>query len=178
MNKVLLSLVVLTLGGLGHVEAHGPTREKFSESIEIAAAPEVVWALVGDYAHPEKWMPMIDSTTAQGGLEKGALRELRFKGVTGSLKEELKNYDAEKRVIQYKMIDPTDPAVFPTNNYSAKITVEASGSGSKVEWDAAFYRWFLNNNPPEGQNEAAAKAAVEKVIHEGLQGLKAAAEKK
>jgi carbon monoxide dehydrogenase subunit G len=178
MNKMLFPLLALMLGWLSPVAAHGPTREKFSESIEIAATPEAVWALVGDYAHPEKWIPMIESTTAQGGLEKGALRELRFKGVTGSIKEELKNYDTEKRVIQYKIIDPTDPAVFPTNNYSAKITVEASGNGSRVEWDTAFYRWFLNNNPPEGQNEAAAKAAVEKVVHEGLQGLKAAAENK
>jgi hypothetical protein len=103
---------------------------------------------------------------------------LKFKGGAGALKEELKNYDAEKKMIQYKVVDPTDPAVLPVNNYSAKITVEASGSGSKVEWDTAFYRWFLNNNPPEGQNEAAAKAAVEKVVKGGLASLKSVAEKK
>lgn len=169
-----LCLVVSMLIWVGVVEAHGPTREKYSESIEINASPDAVWALVGDFAHPEKWMPMIESATAQGGNEKGATREVNFKGSTGSLKQELKNYDAEKKLIQYKVVDPTDPAVFPTNNYSAKITVEASGTGSKVEWDAAFYRWFLNNNPPEGQNEASAKAAVEKVVHESLLGLKAA----
>jgi carbon monoxide dehydrogenase subunit G len=178
MKKLLPFVAASSLLWVGLVDAHGPTREKHSESIEITAAPEAVWALVGDFSHPEKWMDVVESTTAEGGNEKGATRELKFKGGTGALKEELKNYDAEKKMIQYKVVDPTDPAVLPVNNYSAKITVEASGSGSKVEWDTAFYRWFLNNNPPEGQNEAAAKAAVEKVVKGGLASLKSVAEKK
>jgi carbon monoxide dehydrogenase subunit G len=178
MRKLLPILAVTFLFWVGLAEAHGPTREKFSESIDINAAPEAVWALVGDYAHPEKWMPTVESTTAQGGTEKGATRELKLKS-GGTIKEELKNYDAEKKVIQYKVDDPTDPAVFPVNNYSSTIKVEANpAGGSKVEWNAAFYRWFLNNNPPEGQNEAAAKAAVEKVIKESLTNLKAVAEQK
>ena len=178
MKKLLPLVAASSLFWVGLVDAHGPTREKYSESIEISAAPEAVWALVGDFSHPEKWMDVVESTTAEGGNEKGANRELKFKGGAGALKEELKNYDAEKKMIQYKVVDPTDPAVLPVNNYSAKITVEASGSGSKVEWDTAFYRWFLNNNPPEGQNEAAAKAAVEKVVKGGLASLKSVAEKK
>lgn len=159
------------------VSAHGPTREKISESIEINATPEQVWALVGDFGHPEKWMTVVESTSSQGGNEKGATRELKLRPNGGSIKEELKNYDAEKKVIQYKIVDPTEASVFPVNNYSAKISVEGNGSGSKVEWDAAFYRWFLNNNPPEGQNEEAAKSAVEKVVKDSLQNLKTVAEK-
>lgn len=178
MKKWLPLLAAVSLSWAYVADAHGPTREKHSESIEISAAPDAVWALVGDYAHPEKWMPIVESTTVQGGNEKGAIRELKLKNGSGTLKEELKNIDAEKKLIQYKIVDPTDAAVFPVNNYSAKITVEASAAGSKVEWDAAFYRWFLNNNPPDGQNEAAAKAAVEKVVSESLANLKAVAEKK
>ena len=64
----------------------------------------------------------------------------------------------------------------PVNNYSAKVSVEATASGSKVEWDAAFYRWFLNNNPPDGQNESAARATIEKIAKESLANLKAVAE--
>lgn len=178
MNKLLSFVALSSLLWVGLVDAHGPTREKHSDSIEISAPPDVVWALVGDFAHPEKWMPAVDSTTAEGGNEKGATRELKLKSGGGSIKEELKNYDADKKVIQYKIIDPTDPAVLPVNNYSAKITVEPSGDGSKVAWDAAFYRWFLNNNPPDGQNEAAAKAAIEKIVKESLDNLKTLAEKK
>jgi len=173
--KKMLSMVAL--GGLlvsGLALAHGPTREKHSGSIEINAAPDAVWALVGDFAHAEKWVAGVESSTAQGGNEKGATRELKVPG--GVIKEELKNVDNEKKVIQYKIVDPTEPQVMPVNNYSARLTVEATATGSKVEWDAAFYRWFLNNNPPEGQNEAAAKGAVEKIAKESLSNLKAVAE--
>jgi carbon monoxide dehydrogenase subunit G len=176
MKKLLTAIAATTLLWSGVAAAHGPTREKLSESIEINAAPDAVWALVGDYAHPEKWMPAVESTTATGGTEKGAIRDLKLKS-GGTLKEELKNLDADKKVLQYKVEDPTDPAVFPVNNYSSTIKVEPAGAGTKVEWNAAFYRWFLNNNPPEGQNEAAAKAAVEKVVKESLEHLKAVAEK-
>jgi carbon monoxide dehydrogenase subunit G len=177
--KILATLIAAsTLFWIGTIEAHGPTREKHSESVEISASPEAVWALVGDFSHPEKWMPAVESTTAQGGTEKGATRELKLKPAGGLLKEELKNYDAEKRTVQYKVVDPTDPSILPVNNYSAKLSVEANGAGSKVEWDAAFYRWFLTNNPPDGQNEAAAKLAVERLMKESLANLKIVAERK
>jgi carbon monoxide dehydrogenase subunit G len=178
MKQLLTIAASATLLWAGLANAHGPTRQKLSESIEINAAPEAVWALVGDYAHPEKWLPAVASTTSQGGTEKGTMRELTLKS-GGAIKEELKSRDDGKMSIQYKIVDPTEPAVFPVNNYSATITVEASpAGGSKVEWNTAFYRWFLNNNPPEGQNEAAANAAVEKVVKEGLANLKATLEKK
>lgn len=172
-TKTFLALAILSITA-PMVSAHGPTREKVSESIEIAAPIDKVWALVGDYSHPEKWMPTIESTISQSN-EKGSVRELHLKS-GGSIKEELKNLDGEKHVIQYKIIDPTEPSVMPVNNYSARISVEATPTGSKVEWDAAFYRWFLNNNPPDGQNEAAARGTIEKIAKESLANLKAVAE--
>lgn len=177
MRKLLSVVAAMFLLWVGLAEAHGPTRQKHTESIEVNATPEAVWAIVGDFANPQKWLPMVESTTAQGGTEKGATRELKLKS-GGVIKEELKNYNAEKKSIQYKVVDPTDPAVFPVNNYSSTISVETNpAGGSKVEWNAAYYRWFLNNNPPEGQNEAAANAAVEKIQKEGLANLKAVVEK-
>jgi uncharacterized protein YndB with AHSA1/START domain len=152
--------------------AHGPTRQKYEETIQINAAPDKVWSVVGDFAHPEKWLPHVESTTAQGGNEKGATRELKLKG-GGSLKEELVNYDPTQLTLKYKLDDPTDPNVFPVNNYSSTLKVESDGAGgSKVEWKAAYYRWFLNNNPPPGQNEEAANAAVSRIYKEGLANLK------
>ena len=176
MKKLLSVVFASALLWAGLASAHGPTREKLTESIIINAPPNVVWALVGDFAHPEKWLPMVESTTAEGGTEAGATRELKVK-TGGTIKEELKSFDAEHMKIQYRGVDPMDVAVFPVNNYSATISVEDNAAGgTKVEWKTAFYRWFLNNNPPEGQNEAAARAAVEKLLKEGLEGLKAAAE--
>jgi carbon monoxide dehydrogenase subunit G len=175
MKKLMSALAAATLLWAGLADAHGPTRQKYEESIEINAAPDKVWAVVGDFAHPEKWLPPVESTTAQGGIEKGATRELKLKG-GGSLKEELVNYDASGMTFKYKVDDPTDPKVLPVNNYSSTITVSPSGAGSKVEWKAAYYRWFLNNNPPEGENEEAANSTVSKLYKEGLANLKAVVE--
>jgi len=176
MNRFLSAVAALSLFSAGVADAHGPTRQKHEESIEINATPDKVWAVVGDFAHPEKWLPQVESTTAQGGNEKGATRELKLKN-GGSLKEELVNYEADQFTLKYKVNDPTDPKIFPVNNYSANLKVEPNGTGgSKVEWKAAYYRWFLNNNPPADQNEEAANSAVSTVYKEGLANLKAVVE--
>jgi carbon monoxide dehydrogenase subunit G len=175
MKKLVTALAATTLLWAGLADAHGPTRQKHEDSIEINASPDKVWAVVGDFAHPEKWLAPVESTTAQGGTEKGATRELKLKG-GGTLKEELVSYDAAQMTFKYKVEDPTDPKVLPVNNYSSTIKVEPSGSGSKVEWKAAYYRWFLNNNPPEGENEEAANSTVSKIYKEGLANLKAVVE--
>ena len=177
MKKLLSVAAASSLLWIGLADAHGPTRQKTVETIEINAAPEAVWAVVGDFAHPEKWVPVVESTTSEGGNEKGATRELHMKG-GGSLKEELKDHDATKMSIKYKVVDPTDPKVLPVNNYASEVSVEPNGSGgSKVEWKGAYYRWFLNNNPPEGENEEAANSTVSKIYKEGLANLKAVVEK-
>jgi hypothetical protein len=176
MNKLVSLVAATAVLWTGVASAHGPTRQKLTETIDINAAPEAVWAVVGDFAHPEKWLPMVESTTAQGGNDKGAIRELKLKS-GGLIKEELKNLDAEKKSLQYKTAEDPDCAVLPVKNYSSTITVEANpAGGSKVEWNGAYYRCFLNNNPPPDQNEEAANAAVGKLYKEGLANLKTVVE--
>lgn len=171
MKKLLTAVAAASLLWVGVAGAHGPTRQKHEDSIEINAAPDKVWAVVGDFAHGEKWMADVESTSAMGGNEKGATRELKVKG-GGSVKEELLNYDPAQMTLKYKVIDPTDPKILPVNNYSSTIVVTPSGSGSKVEWKAAYYRYFLNNNPPPDQNEEAANSTVSRIYKESLANLK------
>lgn len=172
--QVLLTTLVFALAGVAH--AHGPVRHKVVETIEINASPDAVWALVGSFAKPEAWMPQVAGTTETGGNEVGATREMTLKK-GGVVKEELKKYDTEKRTIGYKITE-VDPAVLPVATYTANITVEASGSGSKVEWSGAFYRSFMNNNPPPEQSDEAAIHAVTQIYKDGLANLKLVAEKK
>jgi len=177
MKKFLSLVAVLSLLGAGLANAHGPSRQKVTETVEINAAPDAVWTVVGDWANPQKWLPMVESTTAQGGTEKGATRELKLKS-GGVIKEELKNYDAAKKSIQYKITE-VDPKDLPVANYSSTIQVEATpAGGSKVEWNGAFYRSFMNNNPPPEQSDEAAVKAVTDLYKEGLANLKAVVEKK
>lgn len=176
MKKFLTFVSVMLFAWVGVASAHGPSRQKVTETIEINAAPEAVWNIIKDFGNPHAWLPMVASTTAQGGNEPGATRELTLKK-GGVIKEELKKYEPAKMSYQYKITE-VDPTVLPVANYSSSISVEAAGSGSKVEWNGAFYRSWMTNNPPPEQNEEAAIKAVTGIYKEGLANLKALVEKK
>jgi len=175
MKNILALLASIALAWSGLADAHGPSRQKVSESIEISASPDAVWAIVKDFANPT-WMPQVASTAAKGGNDAGATRELTLKA-GGVIKEELKKVDEEKKSLQYKITD-VEPEVLPVANYAATILVEAAGGGTKVEWNGAFYRSFMNNNPPPEQSDEAAVKAVSGIYKDALANLKAIAEKK
>lgn len=58
------------------------------------------------------------------------------------------------------------------NNYSSSITVEDAGGKSLVTWKGAFYRGFLNNDPPPELSDEAAVKAITGVYKDGLAALK------
>ena len=150
--------------------AHGPSRQKVVETIAINAAPEKVWAVIGDF-QDMSWHPAVASSEGQGGnAPDAASRKLTLQG-GGVLEEMLVKYSAEDRLYGYR-IDKPDVKVLPVNNYSSQISVVAEGGGSKVEWRGAFYRGYLNNDPPAELNDEAAVAAVSGVYRAGLEALK------
>ena len=155
------------------VAAHGPTRQKVVETIEIEAPAEKVWALVGDYGGWHKWHPAIENTTVDKVNEVGSVRHLSIKGGK-YLDETLEAYDPAAMSIKYR-IKAGD--ALPVTNYSSTIVVTSKGTKCSVEWRGAFYRGFPNNDPPPDQNDEAAVAAVTGVYKSGLSNLKAVAEK-
>ena len=173
-TAAIVSIALFAWGGAAH--AHGGTRQKVVESIEINAAPDAVWNIIKDFGEA-KWIPAVAGSKSDKGNEKGAVRELTLKK-GGVLKEELKELDAATHTIKYRIHEEPDCAVFPVNNYSATIAVTAVGAGSKVEWTSAAYRCFTPNNPPPGQDEKAAIEAMTNVSKDALANLKALAEKK
>lgn len=169
------------------VFAHGPVRQKFDESVMINAPAEKVWSILQNYGDMS-WMPAIQSVTVDKANEVGSVRVLTLKQ-GGTITEELTKYDASKMSYAYKITDMSiaktishagaeeKVPVLPVNNYSATIKVEPQGSGSVVNWKAAYYRAYINNDPPAEMNEEAANKAVEHVLREGLANIKALAEK-
>ncbi|GAB6141800.1 SRPBCC family protein [Methylosoma difficile] len=167
--------------------AHGPVRQKAELEITINAPAEKVWSIIKDYGDMS-WMPAIKSTTNEGGNKKGAIRVLTLRS-GGTITEELKKYDDAKMTYAYKITDISTSKtithsgmeekvpVFPVDNYAASIEVESQGSATVVSWKAGYYRAYMNNNPPEEMNEEAANTAVNTVLKEGLDNLKALAEK-
>ncbi len=169
--------------------AHGPSRVKVEESIIVNASADKVWDLIKDFDKLHTWLPGVENSETQGGNDKGAIRVLTLKG-GGTITEELKSYKADKKSMKYRITEMStaktvhhelsggdvDVPVLPVNNYSATITVKNKDGQAEVTWKAAFYRAFLNNEPPPEMNEEAGKAAVSGVFKAGLENLKTMAE--
>ncbi|WP_019903822.1 SRPBCC family protein [Methylobacterium sp. 77] len=155
-------------------QAHGPTRQKVSESIEINAPADKVWALVGNF-QDASWIPVVEKTEGKGGNEAKATRIVTLKG-GATVEEELGKYDAEKKSYMYR-ITKVDVKTLPVNDYSSTIELEGDGAKTKVTWRGAFYRGYMNNDPPPDLSDEASKKAVLGLYKEGLENLKAKAEK-
>ncbi len=164
------------------VEAHGPTRKKVSENVEIDAAPAKVWAAIGNF-QDMNWLGPVEKTEGKGGNTvdandeaNNATRQLTLKG-GANVDEVLYKYDADRMSYSYR-ISRVDVKVLPVTNYSSTITVTpADGGKSKVEWAGAFYRGYPNNDPPPELSDEAAVKAVSGLYRGGLDGLKAKLEK-
>ncbi len=158
--------------------AHGPTRQKVSQTVDIARTPDQVWALIKDFDAISTWHPVIASSPADNGNEVGSKRALTLRAEGApSFVEELVKYDAAGRSYQYK-IDKVDPKVLPVNNYVAWIEVQPNpAGGSTVEWRAAFYRGYMLNDPPPDLTDAASVKAITGVFRAGLDNIKVLAER-
>ena len=155
--------------------AHGPSRQKVTETIEINAPPAKVWATIADF-HDMSWLPGVTKTTGAGGNEPDAATRQLTLDNGATIDESLYKYDAGTMSYSYR-IDKVDVKAFPVNNYSATITVlPAEGGKSTVEWRGAFYRGYPNNDPPPELNDEAAVKAVTAIYKKGLDGLKKKAE--
>jgi len=131
------------------VWAHGPTRQKVRESIEINAPPAKVWAVIGNF-QDMSWLQPVTKTTGEKGNEIGATRTLTL---TGGGKVDVK--------------------VLPVTNYSSTLTVSPAPDGkAKLEWAGAFYRGYPNNDPPPELSDEAARTAVSGLYKAGLEALK------
>ena len=171
-------LILATVAALAAVtfsaQAHGPTRQKVSESIEINAPADKVWAVVGNF-QDGSWIPVVEKTEGKGGNEPKATRTLTLKG-GATVEEELAKYDAQKKTFMYR-ITKIDVKTLPVNDYSSTIEVEGSGDKTKLTWKGAFYRGYMNNDPPPELNDEASKKAVQGLYKASLENVKAQVEK-
>ena len=155
------------------VLSHGPTRQKVKISVTIKAKPEDVWNLIKDFGKIDSWHPSISKVESDGKN-----RTIYYSPRNNTpIKQKLENYNPEK--MMYKTsITEVDIKNFPVNTYTANISVKKNDDGtSTVLWKAAFYRAYVNNDPPPELNEAAAIKAVTEFFQAGLSNLKSTLEK-
>ncbi len=152
--------------------AHGPTRQKVTMTQKVAAPPDKVWAVIGNF-QDMSWHPAVYSTKGEKGNEIDATRVLTLGEEGGpTISEILYKFSDEKMSYSYRITDvKTD--VLPVTNYSSHLTVKPDGDGSLIEWRGAFYRGYPNNDPPAELNDEAAIKAVSAVYKAGLDALAA-----
>jgi len=172
MRALALAAAVLAVAS-GTALAHGPTRQKIVETVEVDRPAAKVWALIGDFDALSKWHPVVGSSVADKGNAEGSTRHLVLKAPGDpSFDEVLTKYDAAAHSYKYE-IPKVDPKILPVNNYTSTITVTDNGKGgSTVEWKGAFYRGYMLNDPPPELNDEASVAAVRGVYRAGLDNLK------
>jgi len=154
--------------------AHGPTPQKVAQSITIAAKPDAVWKIAGEFGGIAAWHPAVAKSEASGGNADGGRRKLTLKA-GGTLDEGLDEWNAQKMSYSYRLGD-ADLKALPVSSYSATFTVKPDGDGSKVEWSGRFYRGDTGNEPPDDLSDEAGKTAMNAYFSEGLKGLKAKVE--
>lgn len=183
MRKFIAFFPSLALLWVTSVAAHGPVRQKVEEKITIHAPAPRVWQAVREFCSLKQWHPMIADCIQEGELKKGSKRKLILKN-GGFIVDELKNYDEQKMAYAYKVDDMSSAKtivhasqevavpVLPVANFAGSLEVKGSGQSTEVIWKGAFYRAYMNNNPPAEMNEEAAVKSVTEFFKIGLDSLK------
>jgi mxaD protein len=139
--------------------------------IAIAAPPDAVWAVAGDFVGLPKWYPPIESSRLVLGRnnEVNCIRELTRRNGT-KVTERLLDYDQLRRRLEYTYVD----GMVMSSDYFAVLEVKDAGDGtSLVEWKARFKRLaYWTDNPPPGQDDETVLKALNAGYKLGLENLK------
>lgn len=150
--------------------AAAPGPLKVTETVEIRAPADKVWAAMKDYDSLHEWHPGFSADKIVKGRnnEPGAVRSLTVKdGPTFT--EELLSFDAGKKTYKYRIIE----SPLPLRDYVSSISLTESGKGTTVvTWVGDFRRKSLSETPPAGEDDKAATDLITGVYKAGLANLK------
>jgi mxaD protein len=100
----------------------------FRHTIDIAAPPDQVWAVLGDLTSVDRWIPGVTAVTRTGSgrvctFDDGHRQE-----------ERILDYSPATRSYRYVI----DGAPLPVRDNTGGFTVEDTGGGSRVVWESSF----------------------------------------
>lgn len=129
-----------------------------SVKVNIAATPDKVWQVLGDFGGMDKWAPGIASLTVEGrGV--GAVRTITFQDGS-KVKERLESFDEGGCTLSYTILE----SGLPVEGYVASLTVRDLGAaGSEVEWYSTF--------GAKGATEEEASRLLTVIYRKALAGL-------
>jgi hypothetical protein len=129
--------------------------QSFAESVELAASPDAVWSVIGQFSL--EWHPAV-ARARLIGEGSGQLRRLETRDGREII-ERLEEVDDAKRSYRYALV-----AGVPATHYVGVINVRPKGSGSVAEWRVEF----LANNEPD----IVVRTMVSTLVRTGLGSLK------
>jgi hypothetical protein len=129
-----------------------------SKKVEIAAAPDKVWAAIGGFCDIGSWLTIVVKCemTETGGKKVRTLTT----GDGGVLVETLEQWDEAHRSYTYRI----HSSPLPMENYVATIRVLGEGAASTVEWSSTF--------DPKDAQEADVVKTISSIYQIGFDGLK------
>lgn len=128
-----------------------------SAFIDIPAAADEVWQLIGGFNALPDWLPFITSSESSEG---GRVRRLQT--VDGAVVvERLQSFDNAAKTYSYSILQ----APFPATEYLATIRVEAQGQGARVTWSGQF--------EPVGVSAQEVEELFTGIYQGGLEALRA-----
>ena len=128
------------------------------ESVELGAAPERVWELIGPFGG--SWHPLIASIKLGIGTGIGQLRVIETIDGKQIIERLDAGRDSATRSYRY-----TNVGGIPASNYTGMLEVKPKGTGSSVEWRSQFL--------PNGQGTLIVKTITSTLFKTGLESLKA-----
>ena len=127
-----------------------------AESVDLAATPDVVWSLIGQFNID--WHPLIASVRLIGqGI--GQLRKIKTRD-GNEVVERLEESDDRNWFYRYTLV-----AGMPASHYSGVVELKPKGAGCVAEWRVQY----LANDQPD----IAVKTRVSTLLKTGLQSLRA-----
>ncbi|MEI9984049.1 MAG: SRPBCC family protein [Aliidongia sp.] len=175
MKQILLALGFAAFLGVSAAPAQAAPHElKVSESVEIAAPPAKVWAIIKNF-EDLTWHPAVKASSATDGSKVGSVRTLDLGGP--KLVERLTKHSDAKMSYTYVITDdPNNVKTVPVTAYESIITVTKAAHGAKVVWSGHFHRADPAAKPADGQDDATAIKAITGIYRGGLDALKTKAE--
>lgn len=128
-----------------------------SASVDVAAAPDLVWRLIGGFGSLPDWQTSIPKSELSDGGRVRHLEDLRGETIV----ERLEAFDDAARTYSYSIVQ----APFPISDYRSTLRVQqgAHGNGSRVEWSGRF--------TPNGVTTSEASRLVQSIFEDGLKAL-------
>jgi uncharacterized protein YndB with AHSA1/START domain len=142
----------LALAGMPAANAEAT---KVSSAIEIPAAPDKVWAALGDYCGIASWHPAI----AKCELSEDKKTRTLTTGDGGKFVEPLETWDDGAKYYTYRI----EESPLPVENYVSTIRIKGTGDKSTVEWSSTF--------DPKGVSAEEASKIITGIYKAGLDNL-------